>query len=155
MKVSFSSEITYFKKLCIMQKTLLLYACPTHCGYGENDPGGMLINSTWNSPTFPSNEICKLYFDNSREIYFLSTISSPGNNVVFPFPILNRSGFHYARMGRVWGLWGPHGGSGFCAKAVPHVGLWQNRVHLGSGKQEQGDEFTLRLFLSDTRTASQ
>lgn len=106
-------------------------------------------------PKFPSDEICKLYFDNSSEIYFLSTISSSGNNSALPSLILNRSGFHYARVGRFWGLWGPHGGCGFCAKAVPHMGLWQNCVYLGFGKQEQEDAFTLRLFLSDTRRASQ
>lgn len=41
--------------------------------YGENDPRAMLINSTWSAPKFPSDEICKLYFDNSSEIYFLFT----------------------------------------------------------------------------------
>lgn len=78
-----------------------------------------------------------------------------GNNVELPFPIQNRSCFHYARMERVWGLWWPHGGSGICAKAVPGMGLWQNPVHLGFRTQEQEDTFTLRLFLCDTKTASQ
>lgn len=122
--------------------------------YDENHPRVCIkLNSIGNAPKFPSDEICKLCFDNTREISFLS-ISSSRNNVGSLSQFRTDSAFTLPEWKDSQGSGGLTVPLGFVPKLCLAWASDINHGHLEFRKQEPDNTLPQRLFLRDTRPAS-